>query len=73
LIYNKARKFVLEHHSQQIKQAQPWFYSHNNSQNIIDQNLAELVTFINIALAEESAKVTNQLFNQGLSKIYSKY
>jgi len=45
------------------------------AQNIIDRNLAELVTFINelttrTALAVETSKVTNQLFNQGFSVIF---
>ena len=46
------------------------------AQNIIDRNLAELVTFINelttrTALAVEGPKVTNQLFNQGFSLIFN--
>jgi len=51
------------------------FAALSTAQNIIDRNLAELVTFINelttrTALAVESPKVTNQLFNQGFSLIF---
>ena len=71
----KMRDELQEHLKEVEKLFNNDFAALTTAQNIIDRNLAELVTYINelttrTALASEGPKVTNQLFNQGFSLIF---